>query len=575
MKGKMARHITIRNKLFILSGAALGFVGVLAVTGYLAVRQLDGAMDDISVNGTVLMHQMKADMAHDALRSDVLAAFLASESKDAGEQQTIRQAAAMHASNFRDAIQAIDALPVNGEIKRSVEHLRPAMDAYLQVCESITTLALSDAAAAKSRFGEFEETFRVLEKEMATLSSFIEESSIARRESGDLAVVRARAVLVTACVLSVLTLGLLGFFISRSIARRLNDAVVVASRIAGGDLASRIDVDVSDNTETGRLLKAIQEMNAHLQQIVSRVRKGTEAISTASGEIASGNLDLSSRTEQQAGSLEETASSMEELTATVRQNAEHAAQANRLAMEASEVAVHGGEAVARVVNTMGAISSSARKIVDIISVIDGIAFQTNILALNAAVEAARAGEQGKGFAVVASEVRTLAQRSATAAKEIKELIGDAVGNVDAGSAHVGEAGATMGEVVASIKRVSDIIGEIASASGEQTAGIEQINQAIAEMDVSTQQNAALVEQAAASSEALREQARLLEEVVHVFKTGDMVSAAPQAALPAKPPVARASILPLTRQPALKTPKGIVPAHRPGKAVAAGAEWEEF
>ena len=260
----------------------------------------------------------------------------------------------------------------------------------------------------------------------------------------------------------------------------------------------------------------LQKMQASLSATVLSVRDGTTAIGTATSQIAAGNLDLSSRTEQQASSLEETASSMEELTSTVKQNADNARQANRLAMSASAVAERGGAVVSKVVATMDGINTSAKKIVDIIGVIDGIAFQTNILALNAAVEAARAGEQGRGFAVVASEVRNLAQRSAAAAKEIKTLIDDSVTKVDVGSALVAQAGTTMGEVVESVKRVTDIMTEIMAASDEQSSGIEQVNQAISQMDQVTQQNAALVEEAAAAAEALSEQAINLERAVSVF-----------------------------------------------------------
>ena len=291
-------------------------------------------------------------------------------------------------------------------------------------------------------------------------------------------------------------------------------AAQIASRVAAGDLALEIEVDPKDQSS---LLYAMKTMQQNLASLVSQVRSGTETISTGSSEIASGNLDLSSRTEQQASALEETASSMEELTSTVKQNADNAKQANQLAQSASEVAVKGGEVVSQVVHTMDEINESAKKIVDIIGVIDGIAFQTNILALNAAVEAARAGEQGRGFAVVASEVRSLAQRSAAAAKEIKELIGDSVEKVDNGSQLVAEAGHTMDEIVNSIKRVADIMGEITAASQEQSSGIEQVNQAIGQMDQVTQQNAALVEQAAAAAESLKGQANHLTQLVSVFQ----------------------------------------------------------
>ncbi|MFC7514873.1 methyl-accepting chemotaxis protein [Herbaspirillum sp. GCM10030257] len=352
----------------------------------------------------------------------------------------------------------------------------------------------------------------------------------------------------------------------RAIARPLADAVDVARRVAAGDLSK--DIVVTSSDETGQLLQALKEMNQSLVRIVTEVRGGTETIATASSQIASGNLDLSARTETQAASLEETASSMEELTSTVRQNADSAQQANSLAVSASEVAIKGGAVVSQVVDTMGSINASARKIVDIIGVIDSIAFQTNILALNAAVEAARAGEQGKGFAVVATEVRQLAQRSAAAAKEIKELIDDSVEKVDLGAKLVDQAGATMQEIVDSVGRVTHIMGEISVASKEQTDGIEQVNQAITQMDEVTQQNAALVEEAAAAAASLQDQAVSLSHVVSVFKLTANTSAASANIVP---------LVPLVRQPALKAVA--TPAPRAQRVAnlspAAGSDWEEF
>lgn len=318
-----------------------------------------------------------------------------------------------------------------------------------------------------------------------------------------------------------LALGL-GFFIaaliSRKITRQLGgepyEAVHIAGEIAKGDLAITINTRGSDQTS---LLFALKEMRDGLVKLVGEVRSGTDSIATASSQIASGNQDLAARTESQAGSLEETASSMEELTSTVKHNADNAKQANRLAESASQVAIKGGAVVAQVVQTMGAINTSSKKIVDIIAVIDGIAFQTNILALNAAVEAARAGEQGRGFAVVASEVRSLAQRSSSAAKEIKSLIDSSVAAVDTGAQQVAEAGATMQEIVNSIDEVTTIMQQIMLASNEQAQGIEQVNTAINQMDQFTQQNAALVEESAAAAEGLSDQAKQLVELVSVFK----------------------------------------------------------
>ena len=320
-----------------------------------------------------------------------------------------------------------------------------------------------------------------------------------------------------AVTLGVLLSAGLGWFLILGITKPLQQAAQLAESVAAGDLSKQIIVPGSN--EMGKLLLGLKHMNDSLTNIVREVRSGTQNLAVASEEIARGNMDLSQRTERQAGSLEETASSMEELTATVKQNAENARQANQLAAVASK----GGAVFSHVVETMNSISDSSRKIVDIIGVIDGIAFQTNILALNAAVEAARAGEQGRGFAVVAGEVRSLAQRSAAAAKEIKALIGDSVERVEAGGRLVHEAGSTMNEIVNSVRRVTDIMGEISSASQEQTSGIEQINDAVTEMDNTTQQNAALVEQAAAAAQSLQDQSNKLAQVVSVFKLSEQDS----------------------------------------------------
>ncbi|MEO7494492.1 MAG: methyl-accepting chemotaxis protein [Massilia sp.] len=310
------------------------------------------------------------------------------------------------------------------------------------------------------------------------------------------------------------TLGF-GVFVARAISFQLRRAVGVAQTVASGDLTSSIDSASGD--EMGQLLRALRDMNGSLVEIVGRVRSGTEAIETGSIQISRGNADLSARTGHQAGALEQTASAMVELTGTAQRNAGHAQQANMLAASASEVARKGGTVVARVVDTMGAINASSRRIADIIGVIEAIAFQTNILALNAAVEAARAGEQGRGFAVVASEVRNLAQRSAAAAKEIKTLIGESVSQVGLGSELVDQTGATMKEIVASVQRVTDIMEEIVDASGQQTVGIEQVNAAIAQMDRDTEQNASLVQQTAAAAQSLQDQAGSLAHVVSLFR----------------------------------------------------------
>ncbi|MVW63246.1 HAMP domain-containing protein [Massilia sp. NEAU-DD11] len=372
----------------------------------------------------------------------------------------------------------------------------------------------------------------------------------------------ARMIMIVAGV-AVLFGAACAWVLANAIVRPIRQAVDLAEKVAGGDLTQHIDA--SGTCETGALLRALRNMNDSLVAIVAQVRSGTDTIATASAEISAGNMDLSSRTEQQAGSLGTTASTVEELTGTVRQNADNARQASQLSIAASEIATQGGAVVDQVVQTMGAINDSSKKIVDIISVIDGIAFQTNILALNAAVEAARAGEQGRGFAVVAGEVRTLAQRSAAAAKEIKALIVDSVNKVEDGTKLVDQAGMTMSEVVDSIRKVSDIVAEIASASGEQSTGIEQVNHAIADMDSSTQHNAALVEESAAAATALRDQADKLAEVVALFHIDSKAMTAPKAAPAPAPSRAVVPVKTSVRKPAPKAaPKA-----------AATEEWETF
>ena len=365
---------------------------------------------------------------------------------------------------------------------------------------------------------------------------------------------------------------LLSWLVARRIGEALAHAIDASRQIASGDLTGRIETGSQD--ETGELLGAISQMQGALARIVGEVRSGADSIATAAEQIAAGNSDLSQRTEEQASALEETASSMEELTSTVKQNADNALQANQLAISASRVAVDGGTVIEQVVSTMSSIAASSRRIADIIGVIDGIAFQTNILALNAAVEAARAGEQGRGFAVVAAEVRSLAQRSAAAAKEIKTLIEDSVDRVEDGNRQVEEAGRTTREIVTSIKRVTDIMAEISAASVEQSSGIEQVNMAITQMDDVTQQNAALVEEAAAAAESLEEQALQLVQVVTRFKIGGTASepARPAAAAPARK----------SEPPVKKVPARVrqLPHPKSARQLAAKApdpddDWQEF
>ncbi|MBG6070474.1 MULTISPECIES: methyl-accepting chemotaxis protein [unclassified Polaromonas] len=459
--------------------------------------------------------------------------------QDAAQTNTINERIKSNAKTINDAVQVLETLMTTDEGKSLLADFKEKRARYLQSMDkSIKMLAQFNKAEAIQVLNN--ETLPALDAVQDNVTRIVAlQRKIVEVSGADVEqrVASTSTLMIGLGLLAVLLGSAFAFWITRSITNPLKQAVLVAQKVAAGDLTSDIEVRTQD--ETGQLLQALKDMNTSLTGIVGQVRIGTDTIATASSQIAAGNLDLSSRTEEQASSLEETAASMEELTSTVKQNADNARQANQLAVSASSVAVRGGAVVSQVVDTMGAINTSSRKIVDIIGVIDGIAFQTNILALNAAVEAARAGEQGRGFAVVAAEVRNLAQRSAAAAKEIKTLIGDSVDKVEEGSKQVAEAGRTMDEIVDSVKRVTDIMAEITAASQEQTQGIEQINQAITQMDQVTQQNAALVEEAAAAAQSLQEQAAGLSQVVSVFRLDSqakhsLVGAADRYLTPRKP-----------------------------------------
>jgi methyl-accepting chemotaxis protein len=446
--------------------------------------------------------------------------------------------------------EAVKRFAASGRTKQEKEALAAFAEAYKQYTESRPRWLqlygegkLEEAAEWRSKtiLKTGGQMVRALESLVALQQKAGETAKAAAIDSADLVRWITAASVIFAVAVGVVSAALL----SRSITVPLRRGLRATRQVADGDLT--VEIHAHGKDEIAELMRSLKVMNDSLVNVVGQVRIGTDTIATVSGQIAAGNQDLAQRTEQQAASLEETAASMEELTSTVKQNADNARQADQLAQSAADVAVKGGAVVGQVVDTMASINQSSRKIVDIISVIDGIAFQTNILALNAAVEAARAGEQGLGFAVVASEVRSLAQRSAEAAKEIKALIGDSVDKVGAGTQLVGHAGRTMQEVVASIKRVTDIMGEIAAASQEQTRGIEQVNQAVVQMDKVTQQNAGLVEQASSAAQAMQEQANHLVQTVSVFKLGVDDEA---ARVISRVKAASASVEPQPRLPAL-------------------------
>ena len=506
---------TIQNKLFALSGLGLLFVCAVGATGYVAATRLTGAAGKIVDTGSALMTQMTADQDHDALRADVLAALLASERKDEAEMKSVREELDTHSKELRDSMKKLEGAGLDAEALESVRHTGPALLAYLASADAIVTLASSDHDAAVAKLPAFLVDFKNLERDMAAMSEKIEHQAHTTRDAGEAISAAAKTTVVAAVIACGAALALLGVLISRGIVQPIQRAVKVAEQVARGDLRSHIAV--SGHDETAQLLAALHAMNDNLCRVVGSVRQGSDNIADGTSQISAGNLDLSQRTELQASNLQQTAASMEQITSTVRNNADTARAAADLAGTMSDSAASGGAAVAQVVSTMSEITQSSRKMGDIIGVIDGIAFQTNILALNAAVEAARAGEHGRGFAVVAAEVRTLAQRSAVAAREITTLIQASVEGVERGAAQADTAGTTMDEIVAKVRQVTQLIGEISNATQEQTSGITQVSTAVAQLDQVTQQNAALVEESAAAAESLKRQAAQLVEAVAVFQ----------------------------------------------------------
>jgi methyl-accepting chemotaxis protein len=507
--------ITIRSKLFALSGLGLLFVCVVGATGYVAATRLTGAAGKIVDTGSALMTQMTADQDHDALRADALAALLAGEKKDEPAQKAVREEFDAHARELRESMKKLESAGLDADALASVRHTEPALLAYLASAEDIVALAATDHDAAVAKLPAFMVDFKNLERDMAAMSEKIEQQARSTRDAGESISSTAKAMVVIAVAICGAALAFLGFVISRGIVGPIQRAVQVAQQVARGDLRSKIRVTGHD--ETAQLLAALRTMNDNLARVVGSVREGSQGIADGTAHISAGNLDLSRRTELQASNLQQTAASMEQITSTVRNNADTARAAADLAGTMSASAASGGAAVAQVVGTMAEITQSSRRMGDIIGVIDGIAFQTNILALNAAVEAARAGEHGRGFAVVASEVRTLAQRSAVAAKEIKALIQASVEGVERGASQADTAGATMDDIVAKVRQVTHLIGEISNATQEQTSGISQVSTAVTQLDQVTQQNAALVEESAAAAESLKTQAGDLVEAVAVFQ----------------------------------------------------------
>jgi methyl-accepting chemotaxis protein len=576
-------RVKVLHKILIAPAIAIIFLIVLGALAYGVLLRQNASLEELS-KSRFAGYQVAADASRELseVHSNVyrLITWIANLKDDKIKQTSGEQTAKI--DQVSKAITQFAGLPGATEAERKLVGLAVVeLAKYRKAVETAIDLSTIDVATGAMQMQSADSQFQSMLKHFDELVQL--EKRLAQ-ESYDAAAAAFRlavGILVAITVLALIASGAVAIFMSGIIVRPLRTAIAAADQIARGDLSA--DIAAGGTDETGQLLKSLAEMTQNLRTLVGEVASGAHTVSDTSAQIAQGNLDLSQRTEEQASTLEETASSMEELTSTVTQNAHSAKQASQLAVGASEFARKGGEVVGRVVSTMTGISDSSRKIADIIGVIDGIAFQTNILALNAAVEAARAGEQGRGFAVVAAEVRNLAQRSAAAAKEIKTLIGDSVDKVDAGTRLVDAAGKTMEEIVTSVTKVSELIAEIAAASQEQSSGIEQVHTAITQMDQVVQQNASLVEEATAATESMKEQAGSLLQMVSRFKLGDTdeAFAALRVTAPPRPPSPASAFVtpppPIRVRPGAKrtTPLpaalGAPKAHRNG----AGADWTEF
>jgi methyl-accepting chemotaxis protein len=576
---RLSGRMGISFRLAIAFSSLILLSMAMAAVGAWRLAELDRVTDHIArVNMRI---ERAVGMWYAETKSNSVRAVVITHTDDDGLKRLLAPELDATSLRITELQKEVEKLVDGAEAKALFDDIGAQREKYLSIRKAVLE---------KKKAGQTEEALALLDKSMlpavatyvASIKKLVDHYSVQGEKDAAAAAAAAlsgRNVLLGACAIGVLLGIIFSWLITRSIRRPLMQAVSVAGRVAAGDLDVR--VPRGDNTETGQLLAALERMTSNLRHLVGEVAEGANTVSNTSAQIAQGNLDLSQRTEEQASTLEETASSMEELTTTVARNADNARQASEVAAGATEVARQGGEVVSQVIRTMNDISDSSKKIAEIISVIDGIAFQTNILALNAAVEAARAGEQGRGFAVVATEVRNLAHRSAAAAKEIKELIGSSVGNVQTGTTLVDRAGHTMDEIVSSVKQVSELIAEIAAASREQSAGLEQVNTAVMQMEHVVQQNASLVEEAAAGTESMRTQANSLLDMVSRFTLGERDDGGARTAAPAAP--AESSARPAAK-PRAEEPKrarlapafaAALGAGRAPRALPSNSQWAAF
>jgi methyl-accepting chemotaxis protein len=564
----------IWHKILVAPAVAIAFMLALGAVSWQMLTRQNAALEDLA-RTRMAASQVAAEAAGDLseVHSNVYRLFTWIASLGDNRVKAITEEQRNYIAGIHKHLGQLAANPaLSAEERKLVNDTLPKLAKYRKLMDDAIDMSTVDVGTGAMAMQNADQQYQEVLKEMDRLVQL--EKKLGQESYEAAAAASRTALMVVLAILAVAVIAslVIALAMSAAIVRPLKAAIGVAGRIAKGELGTEVKVRGSD--ETADLLHALAEMAQNLRQLVSEVSAGAHMVADTSAQIAQGNQDLSQRTEEQASTLEETASSMEELTSTVSLNAQNARQASQLAVGASDIARKGGQVVGQVVSTMTGISESSRKIADIIGVIDGIAFQTNILALNAAVEAARAGEQGRGFAVVAAEVRNLAQRSAAAAKEIKGLIGESVDKVDAGAKLVDAAGQTMQEIVASVKRVSDLIAEIAAASHEQSSGIGQVNTAVTQMEQVVQQNASLVEEAAAATESMKSQAAALLQTVARFQLGDaagvpvapVASVAPPAPQPAIPPIR-------VRREALPPAEGLPLRAAAGRAPA--GEWKEF